>query len=346
LLAARLAPHKAVLDLGCGTGYGAAILARAGAASVLGLDIDPSTVEWAQGANREKNLSFSVSSDLGAGLAAESFDLITCFEMIEHVTEPVQRATIASTARLLKKDGILLISTPNPIVTKMYGENPFHLRELTEEDFVALLREQFTHISLNHQFIHAGALIAPKSQIGSSSAQVESLRGADELSPAAAFIAVCSNRTLPALSVVNFVDNTDLIRSKIQSGHRFSRLQLEHLKVVEADANLHSQVADLNSQVVDLHSQVVNLHSQVVDLLSQKQQLGDLLTATEAQVRSLESSRLIQLERAIREEPWTLRKTKKIASILTSIAMQIRPRTLFSSWVRKKTDTGKASPRS
>src|SRR5271166_3711737 len=186
-----------------------------------------------------------------AGFASESFDLITCFEMIEHVTEPKQRATIASIARLLKKNGILLISTPNPIVTKLYGENPFHLREMTGEQFLALLSEHFKHIRLNYQFIHAGALITPEVQTASANARMEFLRGTDQRSPAVAFIAVCSNEPLPDIPVTNFVDNADLVRSKVRTEDYSNRLRIEHFKVFEAAA---AAQAELERQSKEVHN--------------------------------------------------------------------------------------------
>ncbi len=310
LLAAGLAQHKAVLDFGCGTGYGAAMLARKGAASVVGLDIDPATIEWAQHAHCEENLSFCVRTDLGAGLPAESFDLITCFEMIEHVTEPVQEATIASIARLLKRKGILVISTPNPVVTKLYGENPFHLREMTDQEFVTLLTKRFKHIQLNYQFIHEGVLIAPAAQAACTNARVESLRGTEARSPAAAFIAVCSNGPLPDIPVTDFVDNTDFIGPKVRTEYYINTLQLEHFAAFEAVARAQLQN----------HSHLLSeKEGEVHDLVFRNRQLRDLLAAREAKIRSLEASSLVRLERTI-QEPWSLRKARKIGSLLVSIA--------------------------
>jgi 2-polyprenyl-3-methyl-5-hydroxy-6-metoxy-1,4-benzoquinol methylase/glycosyltransferase involved in cell wall biosynthesis len=286
ILAASLAPQKTVLDLGCGTGYGAAMLARKGAASVVGLDIDPSTIEWAQHAHCEKNLSFSVSADLGEGFASESFDLVTCFEMIEHVSEPVQHATIASIARLLKNDGILLISTPNPVVTKLYGENPFHLRELTEQEFLALLSEHFKHIQLNYQFVHEGTLIAPKSQAAYTNARVESLRGTTERSAAAAFIAVCSNGRLPEIPVSDFVDNADLVGSKVRTEHYINRLQLEHFKVFEATAAARVQLGQMLEQRIE-QSEIIKSYAAENEKRSEViAQLGDKVRQLEERLRS------------------------------------------------------------
>lgn len=313
LLAGGLARQKTVLDLGCGTGYGAALLARGGAASVLGLDIDPSTIEWAQNAHSEKNLSFCVRTDLGAGLAPESFDLITCFEMIEHVAEPVQHAVIASIARLLRKNGVLLISTPNPVVTALYGENPFHLRELTEHEFLELLSKHFEHIKLNYQFIHEGTLITPNTRAVYTDARIESLSGTAERPPAAAFIAVCSNGPLPNIPVSDFVDNADLVGSKVRTEHYINRLQIEYFKLFET-----AQGSKVQLPQRDLQTDRTKVD--VEELKSRNLVLRDLLAATSAKLRSLEASSLVRFERAIREERWSFRKARKIGSILASMA--------------------------
>ena len=371
LLAGRLAFQKTVLDLGCGTGYGTAMLARAGATSVTGLDIDQSTIEWAQRAHHEKNLSFCARTDLGAGFAPESFDLITCFEMIEHVTEPIQRATIASIARLLKKDGILLISTPNPAVTKLYGENPFHLREMIKEEFVGLLSEHFQHIRLNYQFIHAGALITPGMEAQATNARVEALDDTDKTSPPAAFIAICCNGQLPDLPVIDFVDKADLVASKMRTEHYINRLQLEHFKAFEGAAAKSAALEQQTQEVQKLNrtlaekdillrtageeierrgeeierhwAEIERLNLAVDQLNSRNQQLDHLLTSTAANLRSLEASSLVQLERAIREDRWSLRKVGKIASILKSIAKN-QLQTYFFSRVRENDSTSQAAP--
>jgi 2-polyprenyl-3-methyl-5-hydroxy-6-metoxy-1,4-benzoquinol methylase len=393
LLAGGLAPQKTILDLGCGTGYGAAMLARQGAASVVGLDIDPSTIEWAKSAHREKNLSFCVSTDLGAGFPSHTFDLVTCFEMIEHVSERGQRAAIASIARLLRKNGILLISTPNPAVTKLYGANPFHLRELTEQEFLTLLREHFQHIQLNYQFVHEGTLIGPKSQAAYTDARVESLRGTAERSPAAAFIAVCSNGRLPEIPVSDFVDNVDLVGSKVRTEHYINRLQLEHFKVFEAIAAARVQLAQRDSQLAQRDIQLAQRDSQLaqrdiqlaqrdsqpkmfleeielikgeidhlvkeinplnnlveeidrlkaeIDVLhSRNQELSDLLAAKAAKLRSFEVSRLVRFEQIMREERWSLRKARRIAATLVSIASD-QLRTCFRGWLREKSNASKS----
>ena len=60
-LAARFAVGARVLDLACGEGFGPALLAT-GAREVVGVDIDPPTVEHAAAHYSRENLHFAVGS--------------------------------------------------------------------------------------------------------------------------------------------------------------------------------------------------------------------------------------------------------------------------------------------
>ena len=143
-----------VLDFGCGTGYGSLKLSL-NARSVLGIDISSDAVEWAthMHCNTNTHLRFERRSDLAAGLPSQSFDIITNFEMIEHVDHDMQIKTIQSFSRLLKNDGKLIISTPDPSYTEPYGDNPYHIREMDEESFVELLSPFFKYIKMLKQWV-------------------------------------------------------------------------------------------------------------------------------------------------------------------------------------------------
>lgn len=161
LWAAPLAAGRRVLDVGCGEGYGSAILAGAGAASVTGLDVDERAVEHAKLSYSAQNLTFSAGSALDlSGFGAGSFDMVVAFEVLEHVTE--QEALLDQVTETLAPDGVLVLSTPDRLVyTEGQGrENPFHARELTEDELRALLGERFAHVSLWGQRASTGSRIA------------------------------------------------------------------------------------------------------------------------------------------------------------------------------------------
>ncbi|HEY0638246.1 MAG TPA: glycosyltransferase [Pseudonocardiaceae bacterium] len=159
-LAARHTAGRRVLDLASGEGYGAAMLA-ATAAEVVGIDIDEASVAHASGAYAAGNLTFEVGSitDPRAAAAHGRFDVITCFEAIEHVAEHDRLLELV--ASRLTADGLLLVSTPDTTVYSCdHGhENPFHVKELTEAELTELLRGAFRNVVVLRQTVAVGSLM-------------------------------------------------------------------------------------------------------------------------------------------------------------------------------------------
>jgi SAM-dependent methyltransferase len=144
LHAAPLARGRAVLDAACGEGYGSAMLAAAGARSVVGVDIDGPTVEHA----RERHGIDARRADVRElPFPDGTFDLVVSFETIEHVEDP-ERA-VAEMRRVLRDDGTLVISTPNP--GEYLVSTEFHVREFDPAEFEALLRPHFDSVELTFQ---------------------------------------------------------------------------------------------------------------------------------------------------------------------------------------------------
>jgi 2-polyprenyl-3-methyl-5-hydroxy-6-metoxy-1,4-benzoquinol methylase len=159
--AATLVKDKRVLDLACGEGYGARILAAA-AASVVGVDIDADVVRHASAKYGTANLEFVAGSITAVPIPDDqSFDVIVCFEAIEHIEH--QEALLAEIKRLLKPDGVFVVSTPNKAIyhDKARDENPFHLKELYFEEFQALLARNFRNTQFLGQRIHPSSSIWP-----------------------------------------------------------------------------------------------------------------------------------------------------------------------------------------
>jgi 2-polyprenyl-3-methyl-5-hydroxy-6-metoxy-1,4-benzoquinol methylase/glycosyltransferase involved in cell wall biosynthesis len=253
LFAKHLVAGARVLDFGCGTGYGAAILAEA-AVSVVGLDIDDAALEWARGHHDRPQLRFEKRSDLGAGLSDQSFDVITCFEMIEHVNEAMQIEVVQQCRRLLGPGGRLIISTPNPEVTRNYGENPFHLREMNEHEFGELLRHCFKHVMVLKQWIRPSVSIdlhpLPQSVPIFSDPSLP-LEGMTESSPPLAYVAICSDEPVPSVPGMCYLDSSfDSIAATITSDKRFSQLQLDYYQLHEQVPHLQAQLADKERELL------------------------------------------------------------------------------------------------
>ena len=233
--AGELARGARVLDFGCGSGYGSASLARV-AQSVTGLDISNEALEFARAQHAAANLTFVQDSEFGASLPTASFELIVCFEVIEHLDSRSQATLLPSLRRLLAPCGKVIISTPNPDVTALYGENPYHLRELTYDQFAALLQEHFPHLAILEQSVMAGVFLQPS--VWSDTIEVRyALDGMDGPSRPAIFVAVCGSEPFGTMPARVYPDRgRDFIRTRIAA----LSLQDQYLIARYSMAKLHA----------------------------------------------------------------------------------------------------------
>lgn len=154
-----MAKGKTVLDIACGEGYGSNLLASE-AASVTGADVSSEAVDHAQATYKNNKLKFVTADGANLPFADGSFDMVVSFETIEHLTE--QEKMIAEIKRVLKPDGLLVVSTPNKSFNPNSElENPFHHKELTEEEFIGLLKSSFANVTMFAQQNFHGSVIYP-----------------------------------------------------------------------------------------------------------------------------------------------------------------------------------------
>jgi ubiquinone/menaquinone biosynthesis C-methylase UbiE len=145
--AARHVRGQQVLDCACGTGYGVRMLREIGeAASVVGVDIDDKAIQYACQKHRVESTAFVRSSGDRLPLAGNSVDVVTSFETIEHVPDDV--ALLEEFYRVLRVDGMLIISTPNQWPLR---DAPFHVREYDRKAFLDLLESHFHCVELYNQ---------------------------------------------------------------------------------------------------------------------------------------------------------------------------------------------------
>jgi len=97
---------SSILDVGCGDGSFVEFCIKHGF-NCQGIELSSSAVSLAQA----RNLPVTLSSVFDLNLNSHSFDLITLFEVIEHVDEPLK--LIERLASLLSESGLLYLTTPN-----------------------------------------------------------------------------------------------------------------------------------------------------------------------------------------------------------------------------------------
>ncbi len=299
-LAARFTSGARVLDLACGEGFGPALLG-AGAGEVVGVDLDPQTVAHATAHYQQDNLHFMVGSMIDPELLAGAapFDVITCFEALEHVEE--QDVLIAVVRRLLVPGGLFLTSTPDVTVySHEHGnDNPFHVRELTEPQFRTLLGEAFGHIAILRQNVAVGSLITSVDVPGPAVAQSlqRSPVGGWQVRPELAhtyLIGIASDTTLPELPGINALVDPDL--TLVRDAHRALAQQRERATQLSAELAGHQQqAATAREQLGRREDEVHRLRS---ELAAAQRQAGraeslacwqqEIAAATERQVSGLE----------------------------------------------------------
>jgi SAM-dependent methyltransferase len=145
--AAGYAPGQRVLDLGCGTGYGSARLATAGAASVVGIDPDERGLAYARrrfpGPRFVRGGPEELPEDLGI------FDRIVAADLLAHLAAP--GAVLDRAIRHLAPEGLLLAAVP-PILDDRTMERRqaagLHRANLYLWDWESMFRKRFQEVHL------------------------------------------------------------------------------------------------------------------------------------------------------------------------------------------------------
>ena len=303
-LAAQMAKGMRVLDFGCGTGYGTARLAGT-AASVVGMDISPEAIAWARAMHRDPTIRFEERSDLGRGLGKGVFDLITCFEMIEHVDHATQIETIRNAAELLTPSGKLVISTPEPRFTEPYGPNPYHIREMTETEFAELLSANFKHVVMLKQWVRPSVLIALESLPPAGTTSFDKLTHGEDHELPVGFVAVCSNEPIDQVyELCQFETSFDANRKAIETENKLNTLRYQNYSLSEIKQGHENQISGLQGQVRALNETLAALEAQRVVMDAHRIVLEGVVAERESVVQQYQTQVVPQYERSIQSLEW------------------------------------------
>jgi 2-polyprenyl-6-hydroxyphenyl methylase / 3-demethylubiquinone-9 3-methyltransferase len=104
---------KKVLDIGCGGGLLSEAMAKC-QAQVTGIDLSEALIETARKHAEHNDLAIDyqvISSTNLLATQSDSYDVITCMELLEHVPDPCQ--IVQECAQLVKPGGMLFFATIN-----------------------------------------------------------------------------------------------------------------------------------------------------------------------------------------------------------------------------------------
>lgn len=104
---------KKIIDVGCGGGILSESMAKRGA-EVTGIDMGEAPLKVARLHSLDSGIPVNyqkISAETMADAHPESFDVVTCLEMLEHVPNPAQ--IVAACAHMVKPGGHVFFSTIN-----------------------------------------------------------------------------------------------------------------------------------------------------------------------------------------------------------------------------------------
>jgi SAM-dependent methyltransferase len=137
---------KVVLDLGCGSGYGAASIGEQ-AEHVVGVDVDGDAVAFAQQRYSRANVSFSrIEAGKELPFADNSFDVVLSFQVIEHVRD--DGGYLKEAHRVLRPGGVVVLVTPDRQHRLMPGQRPWNRWHVREYSGAQLERKVGQHFEI------------------------------------------------------------------------------------------------------------------------------------------------------------------------------------------------------
>lgn len=308
--AARFAAGSDVLDVGCGTGYGSTELARA-ARRVTGLDVSAEAVGYARSRYSLPTVRFVRGSGAELPFRAGAFQLVTAFEVIEHLAD--WREAIREAARVLSDDGVFLVSTPNTLYyaesRKIEGPNPYHEHEFEFDEFESALNETFSHTIVLLQNRSECQLFYPHKSHWPADARVDTAAGSP--SEANFFLAVCSRRPLGDLRTFAYVPRAaNILRERERHiallEHQLAEARGERDTLLEKHREQKEHLEKQNRWALELEQQWHAAQARIAGLQDEfaaEQKAGlDLARSYEAKIGELEQDAQAKAEWAMDTE--------------------------------------------
>lgn len=273
--AARFAPMKRVLDAGCGTGYGCVELARE-ASSVTGFDTAAEAISYARQYCAPLNAAYVQASAAALPFAAASFDLVTAFEVIEHL--PDWRDFLTEVTRVLHPEGLFLVSTPNRLYyaesRAQDGPNPYHVHEFEFEEFQAALAGCFPHVRILFQNRLESLAFYADPPVPRFQVRLDAASGTP--SEAHFFVAVCGIERIPELSTFIYVPRAANVLREREHHIRMlerdlDRLISEHASLQRLHEELTRHLEAQNRWALEVQRSSQGAHDRIVQLQEELQ---------------------------------------------------------------------------
>ncbi|MFC2072043.1 class I SAM-dependent methyltransferase [Chloroflexota bacterium] len=149
VFASEFIADKSVLEIGCGGGYGADYISKF-ALKTVSIDINKLVVYHSQ-AKYGDTVNFMMGDGTRLPFKAESFDLVVSFQVIEHIDLKRLLHYLSEIKRVLTKNGVFILSTPNRKLRLLPFQmpwNPEHTKEYSRKELRHLLGKVFEEVKV------------------------------------------------------------------------------------------------------------------------------------------------------------------------------------------------------
>lgn len=277
----QLVKGKKVLDIACGEGYGTEILS-AEAEEMIGIDIDAGSVQRAKNKYQKENLTYLVGDITAIPVSDHSIDIVVSFETIEHVEEIQQQQFLIEIKRVLKPEGILIISTPNKAIysDRHQYQNKWHKKEFYKEEFQKFLQKEFQYLTFYHQYDEVLNVIEQEEV----SKEAAFFRGRER--EGKYYIVIASNQSpLPVIQPV--------LTMRSEEEYERCLVRIQCLQQEEEERNLHIQKLDQeienkDSRIVELQESEINRNVHIDKLDQEIAEKNQVIQENRKQLELLE----------------------------------------------------------
>lgn len=298
----NIVKDKVVLDAACGEGYGSNLLSEY-ARKVIGLDIDGETIERAKDKySKADNLTYIQGSIESLPVEDKSIDVLVSFETIEHVDAVIQQKFLSEIKRVLKDDGILIISTPNKAVySDLHNySNPFHIKEFYYDEFKTFLESAFRNVEFFRQEFELVSLLSNHSSGRKDVAYFDET--GEDISTGKYYVAIASEKSLDNIDISSvyyseadeyekLIDRIITLQNDVEDRNR-------HINKLDKEIKQSENIIDtLNKDVVERNTHLAKLDREIEE---HRKVIEEYRREIELTKKELDN-RNLQFEKAIRD---------------------------------------------
>ena len=151
---------KNVLEVGCGDGFGAPIIAQS-VEKLTGIDWEPRNIEGNKRRLKHlKNTEFLLM-DISEHVPVDKYDGIFNIDVIEHLEPEYEKKFMDNMVNCLDKNGVLIVGTPNESASAHahFRSDHQHINLKTAKSLKELFEKYFCNtfiFSMNDEVVHTG----------------------------------------------------------------------------------------------------------------------------------------------------------------------------------------------